>query len=225
MAVTFWIPLRPPPSTASHRNRLRGRGSGLSINGQRGRSNSIVLDGADNNGQLNGNVRLTISQEAVQEFQVVTNQFSPEFGNASGGLINIISRGGYNDFHGDGFPLWRNEVMDARNAFFTTPNTPPFRREDYGATLGGPIRRNKTFFFASSEYLDRNQTGAVTISSGSISMINQTLARRPIPNSNVHAILSGIFSNRRVDHPQFDQDGSQFQREGSDFCALHLRSG
>jgi hypothetical protein len=191
-----------------------GQGSGLSFNGQRGRSNSIVLDGADNNGQLNGNVRLTISQEAVQEFQVVTNQFSPEFGNASGGLVNIVSRSGANDFHGDGFLFWRNEAMDARNAFFTTPYTPPFRRQDYGATLGGPIRKNKTFFFASAEYLDRNETGSVTISPGSVAAINQILASRPVPNSNVHAISTGIFpisqhttlSSIKLDHAFTEKD-------------------
>jgi hypothetical protein len=191
-----------------------GQGSGLSFNGARGRSNSIVLDGADNNGQLNGNVRLTISQEAVREFQVVTNQFSPEFGNASGGLVNIVSRSGANDFHGDGFLFWRNEAMDARNAFFATPFTPPFRREDYGGTLGGPIRKNKTFFFASAEYLDRNQTGAVTISNSSVAAINQILSQRPIPNSNVHAISSGIFpitqlttlSSIKLDHSFSEKD-------------------
>jgi hypothetical protein len=191
-----------------------GQGSGLSFNGGRGRSNSIVLDGADNNGQLNGNVRLTISQEAVREFQVVTNQFSPEFGNASGGLVNIVSRSGANDFHGDGFLFWRNEAMDARNAFFATPFTPPFRREDYGATLGGPIRKNRTFFFASAEYLDRNQTGAVTISNSSVAAINEILAQHPIPNSNVHAISTGIFpitqlttlSSIKLDHSFSEKD-------------------
>jgi hypothetical protein len=191
-----------------------GQGSGLSFNGQRGRSNSIVLDGADNNGQLNGNVRLTISQEAVREFQVVTSQFSPEFGNASGGLVNIVSRSGANDFHGDGFLFWRNEAMDGRNAFFNTAGTPPFRREDYGATVGGPIARNKTFFFASAEYLDRNQTGAVTISPSAVAAVNQILAQRPIPHSNVRAISTGIFpvtelttlSSLKVDHSFREKD-------------------
>ena len=89
-----------------------GQGSGLSFNGQRGRSNNISVDGADNNGQLNGNNRLTMSQEAVREFQVVTNQFAPEFGGAGGGLVNVVSRSGTNDFHGNVFLFARNEALD-----------------------------------------------------------------------------------------------------------------
>ena len=170
-----------------------GQGSGISINGQRGRSNSIVIDGADNNGQLNGNTRLTLSQEAVEEFQVVTNQFSPEFGDAAGGLINIVSKSGTNAFHGDGFLFARNEAMDGRNAFVMTADRPPFRRQDYGATVGGPIARNKTFFFAAAEYLDRNQTGVVTIAPASVAAVNAVLAAHPIPGSPVKSIATGIF--------------------------------
>ncbi|HLJ17572.1 MAG TPA: TonB-dependent receptor [Bryobacteraceae bacterium] len=191
-----------------------GQGSGLSFNGQRGRSNSIVIDGADNNGQLNGNVRLTISQEAVQEFQVVTNQFSPEFGTASGGLVNIVSRSGSNEHHGDGFLFVRNEALDGRNTFVTTPNKPPFRRQDYGATLGGPIVKNKTFFFASVEYFDINQTGTTTISNANVEAINSALAIRPVPGSNVHRISNGTFpvseletlSSLKVDHSFSEND-------------------
>jgi hypothetical protein len=185
-----------------------GQGSGISINGQRGRSNSIVIDGADNNGQLNGNVRLTISQEAVQEFQVVTNQYSPEFGNAAGGLINIVSKSGTNEWHGDGFLFVRNEAMDGRNAFTDTPYNPPFRRQDYGATLGGPIQKNKTFFFASGEYIDRNETDVTTISQANVDAINAQLAAHPIPGSKVKSISTGVFpvtnlttlSSLKVDH-------------------------
>lgn len=196
-----------------------GQGSGISINGQRGRSNSIVIDGADNNGQLNGNTRLTLSQEAVQEFQVVTNQYSPEFGDAAGGLINIVSKSGSNGFHGDGFLFERNEAMDGRNAFITTPANPPFRRQDYGATIGGPIVRNKTFFFAAAEYLDRNQTGVTTISQSSVNAINAVLAAHPIQGSTVKSISTGIFpvtelttlSSLKLDH-SFSQRDQIFLR-------------
>src|SRR6185369_14092118 len=92
-----------------------GQGSGLSFNGQRGRSNNISIDGADNNGQLNGNTRLTMSQDAVREFQVVTNMFAPEYGRAAGGLVNVVSRSGTNDIHGSAFFYARNEALDGRN--------------------------------------------------------------------------------------------------------------
>ncbi|MBV9085449.1 MAG: TonB-dependent receptor [Acidobacteriaceae bacterium] len=170
-----------------------GQGSHLSFNGQRGRSNNIVVDGVDNNGQLNGTVRLTLSQDAVQEFQVVTNQFAPEFGRAGGGLVNIVSKSGTNDFHGDLFYFARDAAMDGRNAFLTTADKPQFSRKTPGATLGGPIVRNKTFFFSSVEYSRIDQSGITTISNANVAAINGILARRPIPGSRVGSISNGTF--------------------------------
>ena len=170
-----------------------GEGSGLSFNGQRGRSNSLSIDGAENNGELNGNTRLTMSQEAVREFQVVTNMFAPEFGNAGGGLVNVVSRSGANDFHGNIFYLMRNEALDGRNAFSTDPKRPRFRRKNEGATLGGPILRNQTFFFAAVEYISRRESGQTTISDSSVAAINGALAAHPIPNGGAKSISNGTF--------------------------------
>ena len=175
-----------------------GQGSGLSFNGQRGRSNNISIDGVDNNGQLNGNTRLTMSQEAVREFQVSTSQFAPEFGQAGGGMVNVVSRSGGNDFHGDVFFFIRNEALDGRNAFATGPDKPPFHRKNSGATLGGPILRNRTFFFGGIEYVKRNESDIVTISSANVAAINATLAARPIPNAGVRAIASGPYPIDRI---------------------------
>ena len=185
-----------------------GQGSGLSFNGQRGRSNNILLDGVENNGQLNGDVRTTISQDAVQEFQVVTNQFPPEYGNAGGGLINIVSKSGGNQYHGDLFYFARDASMDARNRFVTTGSKPPFSRKDPGATFGGPIVKNKTFFFGSVEYMRADQVGVTTISNANIAAINAALAARPIPGSQVTSISNGTFpvtqlstlGSFRIDH-------------------------
>src|SRR5581483_4253247 len=176
-----------------------GQGSGISFNGQRGRSNNISIDGADNNGQLNGNTRLTMSQDAVREFQVVTNMFAPEFGRASGGLVNVVSRSGTNDIHGSVFFYARNEALDGRNAFVTTPDKPQFQRYTEGATLGAPIIRNKTFFFAAVEYTKRDESGLVTISDASVATINRTLASRPIPHGGVTSIANGAYPINRVD--------------------------
>jgi hypothetical protein len=130
---------------------MSGQGSGLSFNGQRSRSNNISIDGADSNGQLNGNTRLTLSQEAVREFQVVTSQFAPEFGRAGGGLVNIVSKSGTNLFAGNAFLFVRDESFDARNAFVTAGEPKPqFERQNFGGTFGGPIVRNRTFFFGAS---------------------------------------------------------------------------
>jgi len=174
-----------------------GQGSGLSFNGQRARSNNISVDGADNNGQLNANTRLTLSQDAVQEFQVVTNQYAAEFGQAGGGLVNIISRSGTNALHGNVFWFQRDQALDARNAFVTDAEKPPFRRKNMGATLGGPLIRNRTFFFASLEYIPRHESGVVTISDANVRAVNQVLAQRPIPRAPVKAISNGTFP---VDH-------------------------
>ncbi len=176
-----------------------GQGSGLSFNGQRGRSNNLSVDGADNNGALNGNTRLTMSQDAVREFQVVTNQFAPEFGNAAGGLVNVISRSGTNGFHGNAFLFARDEALDGRNAFVTDAEKPPFRRKNLGATLGGPVIRNKTFFFASVEHMKRNESDIVTLSDATVGTINSVLASRPIPNGGVKSVMNGVFPVDRID--------------------------
>jgi hypothetical protein len=170
-----------------------GQGSGLSFNGQRGRSNNLSIDGVDNNGQLNGNTRMAISQEAVREFQVVTNQFAPEFGNAGGGLVNVISRSGTNDLHGSLFLFARDESLDARNAFVADNQKPPFRRRNFGGSMGGPIVKNKTFYFGAVEYISRNESGVVTITDDALRTINSVLAQRSNIPSGVRAISNGTY--------------------------------
>jgi hypothetical protein len=171
-----------------------GQGSGLSFNGQRGRSNNISVDGADSNGQLNGNTRLTLSQEAVREFQVVTNQFAPEFGRAGGGLVNVVSRSGTNLLTGTGFLFLRDQSLDGRN-FFADANAPkpPFKRKNYGGTIGGPIVADRTFFFGAFERIDRDESGEVTISNENLAAINDILASRPLPRSTVRSLGTGTF--------------------------------
>lgn len=184
-----------------------GQGSGLSFNGQRGRSNNIMLDGVENNGELNGDVRSTISQDAVQEFQVVTNLFPAEYGNAGGGLVNIVSKSGTNHYHGDLFYFARDASMDARN-YFTNTAKPTFSRKDPGFTFGGPLIKNRTFFFGSLEYIGARQYGQTTISSANVAAINAYLAAHPIPGSQVKSISNGSFpvtqtqtlGSFRIDH-------------------------
>ncbi|HSP91916.1 MAG TPA: TonB-dependent receptor [Vicinamibacterales bacterium] len=177
---------------------MSGQGSGISFNGQRARSNNISVDGVDANGALNGNTRLTLSQEAVREFQVVTSQFAPEFGRAAGGLVNIVSRSGTNDFRGNAFLYVRDESMDARNAF-VTEGKPQFERQNYGGTFGGPLKRNRTFFFGAVERMQRDESGVITISDSAVAAINAVLAARPIPNSGVTSIATGVYPITRRD--------------------------
>jgi hypothetical protein len=131
--------------------------AGLNAGGQRARSNNITIDGADNNDNSVNAVRGTVSQEAVQEFQVVTNSYAPEFGRASGAVVNIVTKSGTNDFHGNLFGFLRHRSFQARNTFSLSED-PAYTRAQFGGTLGGPIRKDRTFFFAAFEQTRRQET-------------------------------------------------------------------
>src|SRR5262245_7328658 len=133
--------------------------SGLSFAGQNGRANSVQIDGVDNNDIAGNSVRPTISQEAVDEFQINRNGYNAEFGRASGGVINIVSKGGANQFHGNLYNYFRHERLDARSPFAgATQQDPPFRRNQPGFTFGGPIIKDRVFFFTAYEGLVRRET-------------------------------------------------------------------
>jgi hypothetical protein len=137
--------------------------TGLSFGGNNGRGNSVSLDGAET---LNssGGVRASVSQEAVQEFQVLRNSFSAEFGGSSGGVINIVSKTGGNDFHGSIFGLFRNQRFDARNAFDFNPNgISDFDRQQFGGSIGGRLKQDKTFFFTAIERFNQGETTFVNL--------------------------------------------------------------
>jgi hypothetical protein len=137
--------------------------SGLSFGGNNGRGNLVAVDGGETN-TVSGGVQTAINQEAVQEFQVLRNSYNAEFGGASGGIINIISKSGANRWSGSLFGLFRNDRFDARNAFdFNPSGTSPFSRQQYGGSLGGPIKRDKTFFFTSIERFTQDETTFVNL--------------------------------------------------------------
>lgn len=133
--------------------------TGLSFAGNNGRGNSVTMDGAENN-YASGGVRSTLGQEAIQEFQINRSNMTAEVGGASGGIINIVSKSGGNELHGNIFGFLRNRKLDARNFF--DPVDSPFTRAQYGITVGGPIRRDRTFFFSAFERQDRNESAFVT---------------------------------------------------------------
>jgi hypothetical protein len=135
--------------------------SGLNIGGQRGRSTLVQVDGADNTDTSVNAARSTLSQEAVQEFQVITNSYAAEYGRASGGVVNVVSKGGTNALHGDMFGFLRHRSFQAKNAFSPIPD-PPFTRTQYGASLGGPIKKDKTWFFIAFEQRRRQESGFFT---------------------------------------------------------------
>jgi len=141
--------------------------SGLNFGGQRGRSNLVQVDGADNTDNSVNAARSTVSQEAVQEFQVVTNGYAPEFGRTSGGVVNVVTKSGTNEVRGNIFGFIRHKSIQARNPFApiidNDPNKkPPFTRAQYGATLGFPLARNMTFGFIAFEQRKRQESGFFT---------------------------------------------------------------
>jgi hypothetical protein len=137
--------------------------SGLSFGGNNGRGNLIQVDGGGSN-TVSGGVQTIIGQEGVQEFQVLRNSYNAEFGGASGGIVNIVSKSGANRFSGSIFGLFRDDKFDARNAFDFNPNgKSPFSRQQYGGSLGGPINQDKTFFFTSIERFSQNETTFVNL--------------------------------------------------------------
>jgi hypothetical protein len=141
--------------------------SGVSFGGQRGRSNLVQVDGADNTDNSVNAARSTVSQEAVQEFQVVTNSFAPEFGRTAGGVVNVVTKSGTNEVTGNVFGFIRHKSIQARNAFAPVidgdPNKkPPFTRAQYGATLGFPLDKDNTFGFLAFEQRKRQESGFFT---------------------------------------------------------------
>jgi hypothetical protein len=144
--------------------------SGLNFGGQRARSNQVSVDGADATDNSVNGVRSTVSQEAVQEFQITTNSYMPEFGRASGGVVNIVTKGGTNDLHGNVFGFLRNRRFQARNPF-STASDPRFTRVEAGFTLGGPIVRDRTFFFFSFETRQREEEGFSSIGADNFGLV------------------------------------------------------
>jgi len=145
--------------------------SGLNMSGQRGRSNLVNVDGADATDNSTNGVRSTVSQEAVQEFQIISNSYAAEYGRASGGVVNIITRSGSNDFHGDVYGYLRNRDFQAVNPFAVClsppcPN-PPYTRVQAGTAFGGPIKKDKTYYYFSYEVTRRHETGFSSIGQAS----------------------------------------------------------
>ena len=129
--------------------------SGLNISGQRARSNLVNVDGADAIDNSTNGVRSTVSQEAVQEFQIVPNSYAAEYGRASGGIVNIITRSGTNDMHGSLYGFLRNRKIQAVNPF-STESDPAYTRVQAGAAVGGAIKKDKTWYYFSYELTRRH---------------------------------------------------------------------
>ena len=180
--------------------------SGLGISGARARGNMVSVDGADAIDNSINAVRSTVSQEAVQEFQMILSNYNPEYGRASGGVVNIVTKSGSNDFHGDVYGYLRNKAFQSRNpfSFDVDPNTgnldpikQAYTRVQTGFTAGGALKKDKTFYFLSYEYTQREESGFSSIgqgnfgvTTGDVACIANPATFAPIPLSMTPSQLS-----------------------------------
>ena len=166
--------------------------SGLSIGGSRARGNMVSVDGADSvDNSVNG-IRSTISQEGVQEFQLILSNYNAEYGRATGGVVNIVTKSGSNDFHGDVFGYFRNKSFQSRNAFSgqidpvtgaLDPVKQAYTRVQTGLTFGGPLKKDKTFYFFSYEYTQREESGFASIGLNNFGLTTGLIPCIPFPLS------------------------------------------
>jgi len=165
-------------------------GQGISVNSQRNFSNSFIVDGLSANDDAAGLVASYFSLDVVNEFQVVTSGGQAEFGRALGGYVNMVTRSGTNTFHGDLYGFFRNQRLNANNALTNTKL--PMTQAQYGTSVGGPILRDRTFFFANFERRDLNQTGLITISPANVDTINNRLIAAGYPGP---LVATGLYPN------------------------------
>jgi Carboxypeptidase regulatory-like domain len=136
----------------------------LSINGQRESSNGFIVNGIDVQEHMNGGTSIIPNLDSIEEFRVLTNNFDPEYGNYNGGVVTVVSKQGSNRLHGDAFEFLRNTALDAKGFFDLTKAA--FKQNQFGGTLGGPLKRDSVFFFTDYQGTRTAQgtpTGQITV--------------------------------------------------------------
>jgi hypothetical protein len=178
-------------------------GQGISIAGQRNLYNSFIVDGVSANDDAADLTGTYYSQEVIDQFQVVTSGGIAEFGRASGGVVNILTKSGTNDWRGGLYGFFRNQRFDARNPLALTKD--PLTQAQYGGTIGGPLRRDRTFFFSNFEQTRRNYSAVLTVQPTAVSTINNRLRAVNYPGQLVEiGVVPASFDTTnfftRIDH-------------------------
>jgi hypothetical protein len=179
----------------------------LSIDGQRESSNGFLVNGIDVQEHMNGGTSIVANLDSIDEFRVLTNNFDPEYGNYNGGMVTVITKSGSNSFHGNAFEFLRNTALDARGYF--DPGRPVFRQNQFGGTLGGPVRSGKIYFFADYQGTRTNEgveTGDISVpslqdragnlSDQAASFVTTDVNGNTIPTTVSGPYLSGILSTQ-----------------------------
>lgn len=123
----------------------------VTVNGGRGRANNYSVNGGDGNDLFANLPAVQPSPDSIEEFRVITNSFDAEYGRNSGAVVNVVTKSGTNDFHGSVYEFLRNDVLNAHGFTFRPTPKPPFKQNQFGGTIGGPIKKDKSFFFGSYE--------------------------------------------------------------------------
>jgi outer membrane receptor protein involved in Fe transport len=178
----------------------------VSFAGMRDLSNQVTVDGADNINTATGSQRATPPQEAVQEFRVVNNSFGAEYGRALGGIVNIVTKSGANTLHGSLYEYFQNNALNARSLLQPAPQLDVVRQNQFGFTLGGPINKDKTFFFMNYEGQRRGESPTYPTellnNIGTINAAKKALGIAP-ENLNILKTKDNDYGIARLDH-QFD---------------------
>ena len=224
LQLALLLPGVAPPVEGSQ---LSTRGTfSMDANGGREEANSFLLDGVDNNDSDARGYVLEPSVDSIQEFKIATNSYSAEYGGASAAQVNIVTRGGTNQFHGTVYDYLRNRDLDARN-FFDESTKPQFIRNQFGASLGGPVIRNSTFFYGNFEGLREDvgetQLGIVTtaaVRSGDLSSLGGDVVDpstgAPFPGAKIPSgMISPLAKDALSLFPMPNLPGSSFNYLGS----------
>jgi hypothetical protein len=193
--------------------------SGFSFGGLRARSNTLSIDGLDNNDEFSGSARTELSLEIVREFQVVNNGLSAEFGGASGGAIDVVTKSGANTIHGDTFAFIQNGAFSARDPLTAGEVKPDLSRYRAGFAIGGPIRKNRTFFYTAFEQEHTRTQESSDISTAALDEINGALRTGVLPEFPRRQISSDLFP---VTHAETEASG-KLNHQLSDRQSLMLR--
>ncbi|HZD32809.1 MAG TPA: TonB-dependent receptor, partial [Candidatus Angelobacter sp.] len=146
----------------------------ISTDGQLGRGGNVSIDGADNNDDTVGGMLHNVPEDAVQEFQIASNQYSAALGRSGSAVVNVVTKSGTNTWHGTAAVFARDEALQASSPLVDpTLGTPPFRREQYAGSVGGPVVKNKAWFYSAFEY--RDQVGGVEV--GTADLATETILK------------------------------------------------
>ncbi len=212
-SLTMLIPgaISTSPNAMNTSGRMQGSGSRPQVNGNREQTNNFLLDGVDNNDSIDNRIGYQPNVDALEEVKVITGNGSSEFGNVGGAIVNATLKSGTNAYHGNVFEFLRNEKLDA-NAFFSNRSgvaRRALRRNIFGGTFGGPVKKNKIFFFMDYEGTQQRDSGPATASvapaawrTGNLSDLqtkSNIFIRDPLTNAACSAtVSSGCFAGNII---------------------------